>query len=63
MPKFVEFTTIGDESKVAIDVDLISDLVPVTGPVPGTVIVLDGIEDIKVAAPIDGVEQLLDAEV
>jgi hypothetical protein len=63
MPKFVEFTTIGDESKVAIDVELISDLVPVTGPVPGTVIVLDGIEDVKVAAPIEGVEQLLDSEV
>ena len=52
----------GDESKVAIDVDLITDLVPVSGPVPGTVIVLDGIEDVKVAAPFEGVVQQVEAE-
>ncbi|HET6511790.1 MAG TPA: hypothetical protein VFH43_06330 [Candidatus Kapabacteria bacterium] len=62
MPRFVEFTAMGDESKVAIDVELITDLVPVSGPVPGTVIVLDGVEDVKVAAPFEGVVQQVEAE-
>lgn len=57
MPKFVELTAMEDKSKVAIDVDLISDLVPVTGKATGTVLVLNGVEDIKVADPFEVVAQ------
>jgi hypothetical protein len=57
MPKFVELTAMEDKSKVAIDVDLITDLVPVVGKSTGTVLVLNGVEDVKVVDPFEVVAQ------